>query len=488
MHCLFPPSPKVPNNHPSALDHPHIVDSKLAKEISAGRILGPFRTPPFPDLVCSPLGLVPKKAPNEFRLIHNLSFPRGDSINEGIPQEFSAVSYQDLDHCISIIQSIGPGTLIAKGDLESAFRLLPIHPRYFRFLGFTWRGSFYVDACLPMGLSESCHHFETFSTALQWILQQAPFSVPFMSHILDDFIFMGPPESDVCTKSLQKFLILTEDLHIPINQAKTVWPSTTVELHGIEVDSIRMELRLPPDKLAHAFQTLLSLKGRSSVTLRELQSALGFLNFATKAIPHGRPFLRRLTDLTKGMSRPSHHIRLTKESRLDIQAWLSFLEQFNGVSIFLEPVWSPSNSVSLYSDASGVGFAAVFGNRYLQGRWPTSWLHHSIALKELFPITLAIELWGNSLSNKRIMFFCDNSSVVSIINSQTSKQSDIMRLVRRLTIASMSFNILFRAQHIPGVDNVVSDRLSRFAEFQARLAAPALNSSPDAIPPRLQPW
>jgi hypothetical protein len=487
INCLFPPRPSIPTNHPSALKNQLIVSHKLAKEIQAGRIAGPYFSPPLDNLICSPLGLVPKKANNEFRLIHNLSFPQGQSVNDGIPTDFTRVTYEDLDHCIAIIQSLGRNALIAKADLESAFRLLPIHIDDHHFLGFSWGGLFYFDKCLPMGLSQSCQHFEAFSTSLQWILRYH-FDVPHISHILDDFIFFGPPNANQCSLSLSKFFILAADLNIPIKQSKTVYPSTTVELHGIEVDSERMEMRLPPDKLARAIVLLDDLKRRRSVTLRELQSVLGFLNFACKVIAHGRPFLRRLTDLTCHLSNPSHHIRLTKEARLDILAWLSFLRDFNGVSIFIDPVWTTSQTVSLYSDASGRGFAAVFGSRYIQGAWPSLWLPYSIAIKELYPITVGLELWGPLLANKRIMLHCDNQSVVAIINSQTAKCPLTMRLVRRLTVAAMSSNLMLRSVHIPGIYNIVADRLSRFSDSQARQTAPWLNTGPDNIPVHLLPW
>ena len=56
---------------------------KLIQEVKAGRIAGPFDTPPFNIFCASPLGVVPKKIPGEFRLIHHLSFPRGVSVNDG---------------------------------------------------------------------------------------------------------------------------------------------------------------------------------------------------------------------------------------------------------------------------------------------------------------------------------------------------------------------------------------------------------------------
>lgn len=64
-------------NLQSACENTAIVDSKLEKEISAGRIAGPYSDPPFSPFILSPLGVVPKKAPGQFRMIHHLSFPRG---------------------------------------------------------------------------------------------------------------------------------------------------------------------------------------------------------------------------------------------------------------------------------------------------------------------------------------------------------------------------------------------------------------------------
>ena len=47
-------------NLKSAFEQPQAVTSKLLKELEAGRIRGPFPHPPFPEFICSPLGIVPK--------------------------------------------------------------------------------------------------------------------------------------------------------------------------------------------------------------------------------------------------------------------------------------------------------------------------------------------------------------------------------------------------------------------------------------------
>ena len=100
------PSNKTCKNHKSATENPDAVYLKLAKESLSGRIAGPFKEPPFSLFVCSPLGLVPK-SDGKFRLIHDLSFPKDDSINLGIPMEYSAVSYDSIDHVVQLVKSYG---------------------------------------------------------------------------------------------------------------------------------------------------------------------------------------------------------------------------------------------------------------------------------------------------------------------------------------------------------------------------------------------
>ena len=285
----------VPCNHPSLLLHPSIARDMFRDETRLGRIAGPF-SPPLTDYVVSPLGLIPKKDPGKFRIIHDLSFPKGASVNSGIPRDLCSMSYEDFDFFVSLLTTVGQGCFIAKADVESAFRIVPIHPTDYHLLGFTFDDQYYYDMCLPMGCSISCNIFEQFRCALQWILQHK-YRVTSMSHILDDFIFLSPSEQ-VCQHYLQQFFSLAELLSIPVNHKKTVMPSTCVIVHGIEVDTVLMQARLPQDKLKAAITLVRAHRRRRKVTLRELQSVIGTLAFAYKVIIMGPPFLRRLIDLT----------------------------------------------------------------------------------------------------------------------------------------------------------------------------------------------
>ena len=104
-----------------------VLSSKLDKERSAGRTVGPFSSPPFADFVSSPLGVIPKKTQGEFRIIHHLSYPDGSSVNDFIPSEKSTVHYASISDAIAMIKSIGRGSYMSKTDIKSAFRIIPIH-------------------------------------------------------------------------------------------------------------------------------------------------------------------------------------------------------------------------------------------------------------------------------------------------------------------------------------------------------------------------
>lgn len=202
-------------NHKSALENKHEVYTKLAKESLKNRIAGPFLNPPLQDLFCSPLGLVPKNIPGKFRLITDLSFPKGNSINSHIPPENSTVQYDSIDTVIKLIKQFGRHCLLSKCDVEDAFRLVPIHPLDYHLLGFTWNNMFYYDRCLPMGASSSCQIFESFSSSLQWIMENK-YGASGVSHIIDDFLFVGPPNSDKCLLDLNCFSSVCSRLGVPL--------------------------------------------------------------------------------------------------------------------------------------------------------------------------------------------------------------------------------------------------------------------------------
>ena len=256
------------------------------------------------------------KTDGKFRFIHNLSWPLEDLVNWFISKDDASVKYETLDTFISLVQYWGVGCLMAKTDILSAFRILPLAPSDYHLVGLTWRGKCFINCTLCMGLSTSCAIFEAFSTSLHWIIIQS-FPKQVLSHLLDDFLFVSDPQSGICLKAMNYFLEMCKTVNIPIKHSKTVLPCTKILAHGLEVDSVDMLVRLPLDKLNKCKQAISSVMGASSVTLVALQQLHGLLNFACRAIAPGRAFLRRICDAMQGLLQPHHHIKVSNGMRED---------------------------------------------------------------------------------------------------------------------------------------------------------------------------
>ena len=276
---------------------------------------------------------------------------------------------------------------------------------------------------------------------------------------------------------------------VPIAPDKTVRPFTTLTFAGIELDSIKYEARLPPEKIEKCIETIQAFLKRKKVRLQELQSLIGLLNFATTVITPWRAFLRRFYDLTQGVTNPHHFIRLSSEAKSDLRVWLTFLTSFNGVYFFRNEIWENSVKLKLFTDAAGsLGFGAIFGNAWCYGRWPDEWLHRNIAILEFFPIVLSLCLWGDKMRNHSILFFTDNEALVHVINKQSCHDKVLMVFVRKLVLVCLEYNILFKAKHIPGTQNILADSLSRLQVQTFKQLAPSeMNPFPTDIPLHLQP-
>jgi hypothetical protein len=87
------------------------------------------------------------------------------------------------------------------------------------------------------------------------------------------------------------------------------------------IDSVRGELRLPPEKLGRLCGQITEWLQRKRCTKRELLSITGQLQHAETVVWLGRTFLRHLFDLSTTVSKPNHHVNLNKVARSDLMWW-----------------------------------------------------------------------------------------------------------------------------------------------------------------------
>ena len=159
-------------NLKSARDRPDVLMEKVNKEVKLGHFAGPFKTRPFPYLFTNPLALVRKaNNPNKWRLITDMSVPRNLSINSFIKQEDATLQYRSFDEALKLVRDQGPGAFMAKSDLDSAFRRIPMDHHSLPYLGMLVNGLYYYNRNLSFGAKSSCAVFEKVSTAIEWCAQ-----------------------------------------------------------------------------------------------------------------------------------------------------------------------------------------------------------------------------------------------------------------------------------------------------------------------------
>ena len=454
-------------------------------------LCGPFEQVPFEFFIQSPIGLVPK-AGNQTRLIFHLSYDLQDSGNKSVnfytPDELSSVKYKDLDYAvkqaIKLLQTLEnvTETIIWSGktDLKSAFCILGLKVTCFWLMVMkakdprTGKMHYFVDKCLPFGHTISCTLFQQFSDALAHLLRFKikGLGVPSaLTNYLDDFLFAAPRRM-ICQLMMKSFLDLCVELNVPVSPEKTEWLDDLIVFLGILLDEKRHLLVVPEDKRLKTITELQRMIHKRSATIKEIQGLTGLLNFLNKAITLGRAFTRRMyTKYAHTKLQQHHHIRLDSEFKEDCRVWLTFLAN-NGRHAVCRPfvdldVKVHANVLDFYSDVAkgaNLGVGAVFGRHWLFAQWEDDYINQfdpSIEYLELLGLYMAVFAWSSELRNQRFVAFCDNQSVVSMVNNMTSKCVNCMVLIRLLVLRSWIFNMRVFAEWTPGSKNSRADFLSR---------------------------
>lgn len=160
----------IHKNHPSATNHPEVIDTYIKSELALNRYFGPFTPAPLEAAIghfrASPLGAVPKHGSDKFRIVQDISYP---ATNTSLPTSVQGATF----------------------DVDSAFRTIPIHPEDRKHTVIVWRGVAYVDGNLAFGTSSSGGIFGQVAGTLVAILTKRGIG-PAMNWD-DDFLFIRVP-------------------------------------------------------------------------------------------------------------------------------------------------------------------------------------------------------------------------------------------------------------------------------------------------------
>ena len=469
----------------SARQNPQVIEEYLHAEVGKGNILGPFAPGSAPPVHINRFGVIPKKyQPGKWRIITDLSYPEGRSVNDAINPELCSMSYITVDQVAATALVLGRGAMIAKIDIKSAYRLIPVYPGDRKWLGMKWDNKIYVDGMLPFGLRSAPKIFNSVADAVEWCVARE--GVEHIFHYLDDFAVVGPPDSDTCMLYLHKLKSICVELGIPLATEKQDGPTPVITLLGIIIDTTKGELRLPEDKLQRLLQAVSEWGKRKVCTRRELESLIGVLQHAATVIKPGRSFLGRVISLLSVARQQHHHIRLNAEFRADMTWWQMFATHWNGASLVVLP---QSRTISVTSDASGSwGCGAWHEKDWFQLAWDTRTQGLHIAAKELIPIIIGAVVWGKTWKGSKVVAYCDNSAVVAVVNRRYCHDKIMMQLLRCLFFVEAYLQFQISASHVAGLHNGLADDLSRNRLPSFLKKKPDANVVSSVLPISLLQW
>ena len=271
---------------------------------------------------------------------------------------------------------------------------------------------------------------------------------------------------------------------------------------GILLDGVSHRLCVPIDKKYKALNLVRWMLSRKKVTIKQVQSLTGLLNFLNRALVPGRAFTRRmysklsLSDRSGNPLKQYHHVKLSDEFKSDLAMWEMFLEH-HSVKALCRPFTDSkaelyAKDIGFYSDASGrIGMGCSFNERWIAGFWDPLFIKEkkpSIAYLELYALCAGLITWGSKLKNAKLIIYCDNKSVRDMVNHTTSGCKNCMVLMRILVINNLIHNRRVVVRYIKSKDNCAADAISRgdIAKFK-REHKLKVDEHPDKIPDFMWP-
>ena len=294
---------------------------------------------------------------------------------------------------------------------------------------------------------------------------------------------------------------------MPVAPEKTLGPTQYLPYLGLALDFLHQLLAIPEEKRekcsALVKELLVTYENQKKTMVKKIQKVAGSLNFICQPLPVGTPFLHSLYSLTKTANskkrRAGHYRKINKETYQDLQMFQGFLDENTHLSVktvpFLSHLAIDNNQIHLFANAASAadkGFGCTFGNHWAYGIWSQTTLFQAdfkpnIALLELYAITLALEIWADQIARITITLCSYNIAKVCILNRKKAKIPAAKSLLCHLTKTCLNFQIIVKADHIPGVSNVNADLLSRgcLQEFQS--LNPQADSELTSLPALLWP-
>ena len=290
----------------------------LSKELSEGKV---SLCDVKPTCIHSK-GAVPK-SDGRLRHITDCSLPKGRSVNNFMLTTCKSFKYKSVN---DVAKDLCEGDYMSVVDISSAYRSVPISPDHSTFLSFKWdfgdgRGELYLqENRLSFGLKCTPYIFDMLSNLA--VDMSGYEGAQRVVNYVDDYIVVDGTFGG-CASGQKILVSVLRRMGFEIAWKKGSSPATKTTFLGICIDSVKMNLSLPEDKIVKLMSLIEELQGARRATKKQLERLAGLLAHFSSVIRGGRTFCRRVYDLF-ATCRKGSSVALSEEIRLDLSWWRSF--------------------------------------------------------------------------------------------------------------------------------------------------------------------
>ena len=418
-------------NHGSAVKFPKDIHKFLDKECRLKAMIGPFKQAPFLgwDRV-NPLMSRPKRDSVERRVILDLSYPEGQSVNSSIPgnkldhAEFKMRLPNPWDLAKGIM-AVGRGAHLYKVDLSRAYRQLRTCPLDWPLLTVRWDGETYVDTAVPFGLRHGALACQRTTEAVSEIVAA---EVGASTHpYIDDT--SGVAEPVTADRHYAHLLECMSDLGLDAALSKCTPPATRMCWIGVIFDSIIMTMEIEGGRIEEALEWCEKMMGVGLVSKREFQRFIGKVVYASKCTHGARVFTSRLLDFMCSLE--TGPAPISEQARADITWFMAYLKRFNGVTM----IRPQTASQVICVDACPKGGEGVWWGREIYGFDMPGHIRElglSIGSLECWNLLVAVRMWSEGWRGETVLIFTDNWSTACALESGRAEDPVIRGALREI--------------------------------------------------------
>lgn len=357
-----------------------------------------------------------------------------------------------------VLECVRSGDWFASIDLKDAYFHVPIIPRHRKFLRFSFRGAQFQYNRLPFGYSLAPR---TFSKCVETALEPLRRSGVRVLFYLDDLIVMASSRES-CALHTMKLVKHLSCLGFAINwQKSSPLPSQSIIYLGVHLDSAHMRAKLSPARLEALSSLLSRIAPHKVVTALSVMRLLGMMSASHVVVPLGLLHMRKIQRWFGRLRLdPIKHKRRLLSVPPSVQSDLTYWKSPHVLSAGA-PLGKVTSHVTVYTDASLIGWGGMCHSHVVGGKWPQPPSLHINCL-ELSTVLKVLKHFAPLLRDKHVLVRTDNMTAAAYINRQGGVRSArLLEIARSLLLWAHANLRSIRALHIPGVQNRAADLMSR---------------------------